>query len=154
MPWMVLGIIAILFLGYMLGTAIIYLMGLTIAFWKEGVLAKIYFGFPILLMICLLINGLIYIANGLINNSDIFFVSILYIGITIAGTQALFVLRKNHDVIKPKNRKIKIPYDPFFYLSLQFFELRTMLNPQLSSVFNIWNDKFIQIKRPKQFRKD
>lgn len=58
-------------------------------------------------------------------------------------------------LIKFKNMKIKIPRDPFFDLALQFFNLRCTQNANLTNIYTIWNEKFIEShKRRRFFRKN
>ncbi|OGN59681.1 MAG: hypothetical protein A3F40_01125 [Chlamydiae bacterium RIFCSPHIGHO2_12_FULL_27_8] len=42
--------------------------------------------------------------------------------------------------------KIKIPKDPFFYLSLKFYKIRCMLDPNLLSNYEMWSEKFSKRK--------
>lgn len=42
-----------------------------------------------------------------------------------------------------KRNKIRIPRDPFFYLALDFFNLRCQLNPKLTNIYTQWREKFI-----------
>jgi poly(A) polymerase len=57
-------------------------------------------------------------------------------------------------LVKTKKIKIKIPKDPFFDLSLQFFNLRCIQNPKLTNIYTIWNEKFIEShKKRKRFFK-
>lgn len=57
-----------------------------------------------------------------------------------------------YPLIKSKKRKIKIPKDPFFELGLNFFYLRSMLDPTLINVYNLFNDKYLEQKKRKPIK--
>ncbi len=46
-------------------------------------------------------------------------------------------------LISSKRGRIRIPRDPFFYLALDFFNLRCQLNPKLTNIYTQWREKFI-----------
>lgn len=58
-------------------------------------------------------------------------------------------------LVEINNMKIKIPRDPFFELALQFFNLRCIQNPNLTSIYTLWNEKVIEshTKKRKFFRR-
>lgn len=68
-------------------------------------------------------------------------------------TQMLSILT-NQFRIKPltiqKKRILKIPKDPFFGLALEFFNLRSMQDPKLTSIYTQWNEKFIESHKNKR----
>ncbi|NGX49963.1 MAG: Poly(A) polymerase I [Candidatus Anoxychlamydiales bacterium] len=58
-------------------------------------------------------------------------------------------------LITSKRTRIRIPRDPFFYLALDFFNLRCQLNPKLTNIYTQWREKFIDShsKKRKYFKR-
>ncbi|NGX52178.1 MAG: Poly(A) polymerase I [Candidatus Anoxychlamydiales bacterium] len=58
-------------------------------------------------------------------------------------------------LISSKRTRIRIPRDPFFYLALDFFNLRCELNPKLTNIYTQWREKFIDShsKKRKYFKR-
>ncbi|NGX44467.1 MAG: Poly(A) polymerase I [Candidatus Anoxychlamydiales bacterium] len=58
-------------------------------------------------------------------------------------------------LISSKRTRIRIPRDPFFYLALDFFNLRCQLNPKLTNIYTQWREKFIDShsKKRKYFKR-
>lgn len=53
-------------------------------------------------------------------------------------------------LLQRQNIKIKIPRDPDFELALKFFNLRCAQNPELTKIYTLWNEKFIESRANKR----